>query len=39
VKKSVHVKELRNRSKSDGHVGNDSPANATPSSSVESVQV
>ncbi|KAI5587129.1 hypothetical protein POPTR_005G014100v4 [Populus trichocarpa] len=38
VKKSVHVKELRNRSKSDGHVGNDSPANATPSSSVESVQ-
>jgi len=38
------VKELRNKgtgagSKSDGHVGNDSPANATPSSSVESVQV
>ncbi|KAG6774965.1 hypothetical protein POTOM_018383 [Populus tomentosa] len=43
VKKSVHVKELRNKgtgagSKSDGHVGNDSPANATPSFSVESVQ-
>ncbi|KAH8507190.1 hypothetical protein H0E87_009636 [Populus deltoides] len=43
VKKSVHVKELRNKgtgagSKSDGHVGNNSLANATPSSSVESVQ-
>jgi len=38
------VKELRNKgtgagSKSDGHVGNNSLANATPSSSVESVQV
>ncbi|KAB5556017.1 hypothetical protein DKX38_006926 [Salix brachista] len=44
VKKSVYVKELRNKgsgagSKSDGQVGNDSPANATPSSNVESVQV
>ncbi|KAG5244706.1 RNA polymerase II-associated protein [Salix suchowensis] len=43
VKKSVYVKELRNKgtgagSKSDGQVGNDSPANATPSSNVESVQ-
>ncbi|KAJ6737780.1 hypothetical protein OIU85_019802 [Salix viminalis] len=44
VKKSVYVKELRNKgtgagSKSDGQVGNDSPANATPSSNVENVQV
>uniref|UniRef100_A0A6N2L912 Uncharacterized protein n=1 Tax=Salix viminalis TaxID=40686 RepID=A0A6N2L912_SALVM len=43
VKKSVYVKELRNKgtgagSKSDGQVGNDSPANATPSSNVENVQ-
>ncbi|XP_011038926.1 PREDICTED: RNA polymerase II-associated protein 3-like isoform X3 [Populus euphratica] len=43
VKKSVRVKEVRNKgtgagSKSDGHVGNDSPANATLSSSVDSVQ-
>uniref|UniRef100_A0A6N2L1R1 RNA-polymerase II-associated protein 3-like C-terminal domain-containing protein n=1 Tax=Salix viminalis TaxID=40686 RepID=A0A6N2L1R1_SALVM len=43
VKKSVYVKELRNKgtcagSKSDGQVGNDSPANATPNSNVESVQ-
>uniref|UniRef100_A0A6N2LA31 RNA-polymerase II-associated protein 3-like C-terminal domain-containing protein n=1 Tax=Salix viminalis TaxID=40686 RepID=A0A6N2LA31_SALVM len=43
VKKSVYVKELRNKgtgagSKYDGQVGNDSPANATPSSNVESVQ-
>ncbi|KAB5556134.1 hypothetical protein DKX38_007043 [Salix brachista] len=39
----VYVKELRNKgtgagSKSDGQVGNDSPANATPNSNVESVQ-
>ena len=44
MKKSVYVKELRNEgtgagSKSDGQVGNDSPANATPNSNVESVQV
>ncbi|KAG5244696.1 RNA polymerase II-associated protein [Salix suchowensis] len=43
VKKSVYVKELRDKgtsagSKSDGQVGNDSPANATPSSNLESVQ-
>ncbi|KAB5556011.1 hypothetical protein DKX38_006920 [Salix brachista] len=43
VKKSVYVKELRNKgtgagSKSDGQVGNDSPANANPNSNVESIQ-
>ncbi|KAB5556023.1 hypothetical protein DKX38_006932 [Salix brachista] len=43
VKKSVYVKKLRNKgtgagSKSDGQVGNDSPANATLNSNVECVQ-
>ena len=44
MKKSIYVEEIRNKStgagnRSDGQLGNDSHANAFPSSNKESIQV